>query len=112
MLRTLRSTMQRKKALGEVVAGNLPYRIAQPLLRHFLEAQPRPVRMLVMVQAEVAESIVAGPGEMSLLSVSVQLYGQPRLLFRVPPSAFHPPPKVRSARVRLAVAPPPPAAQR
>ncbi|MEX1253570.1 MAG: 16S rRNA (adenine(1518)-N(6)/adenine(1519)-N(6))-dimethyltransferase RsmA [Dehalococcoidia bacterium] len=88
-----------------VVAGNLPYYVAQPLLRHFLEATPAPERLVVMVQAEVAESIVAQPGDMSLLSVSVQLYGDPRLLFRVPPSAFYPPPKVRSAVVRIDVAP-------
>ncbi len=87
-----------------VVAGNLPYAVAQPLLRHYLEAAPRPERLAVMVQAEVAESIVARPGEMSLLSLAVQLYGEPRLLFRVPPSAFYPPPKVRSAVVRIDVA--------
>lgn len=90
-----------------VVAGNLPYYVAQPLLRHFLEAQPPPARLVVMVQAEVAESIVAAPGEMSLLACSVQLYGEPRLLFRVAPSAFYPPPKVRSAVVRIDVAPRP-----
>ena len=60
-----------------------------------------------MVQAEVAESIVAEPGRMSLLAVSVQLYGEPRLLFRVPATAFYPPPKVRSAVVRIDVAPRP-----
>jgi 16S rRNA (adenine1518-N6/adenine1519-N6)-dimethyltransferase len=88
-----------------VVAGNLPYYAAQPLLRRFLEARPAPERLVVMVQAEVAGSIVARPGELSLLGVSVQLYGAPRLLFRVPPSAFYPPPKVRSAVVRIDVAP-------
>jgi len=88
-----------------VLAGNLPYYIAQPLLRHYLEAEPPPSRLIVMVQAEVAESIVAGPGKMTLLGVSVQLYGRPRLLFRVPPSAFYPPPKVSSAVVRIDVAP-------
>ncbi len=88
-----------------VVAGNLPYNVAQPLLRHFLEARPPPERLVVMVQSEVADSIVARPGGMSLLSVSVQLYGEPRLLFRVPASAFYPPPKVRSAVVRIDVAP-------
>jgi 16S rRNA (adenine1518-N6/adenine1519-N6)-dimethyltransferase len=87
------------------VAGNLPYNVAQPLLRHFLEASPRPERLVVMVQAEVADSIVAKPGNMTLLAVSVQLYGEPKLLFRVPPSAFYPPPKVRSAVVRIDVAP-------
>ena len=93
-----------------VVVGNLPYYIAQPLLRSLLEAQPPPQRLVVLVQAEVAESIVAEPGTMSLLSVSVQLYGEPRLLFSVPPSAFYPPPKVRSAVVRIEVAPRPRAA--
>jgi 16S rRNA (adenine1518-N6/adenine1519-N6)-dimethyltransferase len=88
-----------------VVVGNLPYNIAQPLLRHFLEARPPPQRLVVMLQAEVAESIVAGPGKMSLLGVSVQLYGEPRLLFRVPPTAFYPAPKVRSAVIRIDVAP-------
>jgi len=87
------------------VAGNLPYNVAQPLLRHFLEARPQPRRLVVMVQAEVAKNIVATPGEMTLLSVSVQLYGEPRLLFRVSPSAFYPRPKVRSAVVRIDVAP-------
>ncbi|MCH8993722.1 MAG: ribosomal RNA small subunit methyltransferase A [Chloroflexi bacterium] len=87
------------------VVGNLPYNIAQPLLRHFLEARPAPTRLVVMLQAEVAESVVAQPGRLSLLGVSVQLYGEPRLLFYVPPSAFYPPPKVRSAVVSIDVAP-------
>ena len=86
-----------------VLAGNLPYNIAQPILRHYLEAKPPPERLIVMLQAEVAESLVAKPGAMSLLSVSVQLYGEPRLLFRVPPAAFYPPPKVQSALVRIDV---------
>jgi len=88
-----------------VVAGNLPYNVAQPLLRHWLEVRPAPRRLVVMVQAEVADNIVARPGAMTLLSVSVQLYGEPRVLFRLPPTAFYPPPKVRSAVVRIDVAP-------
>ena len=98
-----------RRAEGEVsepvcVAGILPYASALPLRRQLLEAQPPPKRLVVMVQAEVAESIVAGPGAMSLLGVSIQLYGEPRLLFHVPPSAFYPPPKVRSAVLRIDVA--------
>jgi len=89
------------------VAGNLPYRIAQPLLRRLLEARPAARRLVVMVQAEVAKSIVSKPGDASLLGVSVQLYGEPKLLFRVPASAFYPPPKVQSAVVRVDVAPVP-----
>jgi len=90
-----------------LVVANLPYYIAVPVLRHFLEAAAPPQRLVIMVQKEVAESIVAGPGHMSLLGVSVQLYGEPRLLFTVPPSAFYPPPKVTSAVVRVDVAPEP-----
>ncbi|MEX2157793.1 MAG: 16S rRNA (adenine(1518)-N(6)/adenine(1519)-N(6))-dimethyltransferase RsmA [Dehalococcoidia bacterium] len=86
-----------------VVAGNLPYSVAQPLLRHFLESKSKPKRIVAMVQAEVAESIVAQPGEMSLLGVSVQLFGEPRLLFRLAPAAFYPPPRVRSAVVCIEV---------
>jgi 16S rRNA (adenine1518-N6/adenine1519-N6)-dimethyltransferase len=99
--------LEPNRLLGEatryVLAGNLPYAIVQPLLRHYLEARPKPRRIVVMVQAEVAESIVAKPGGMSLLSLAVQVYGEPKLLFRLPPSAFYPPPKVRSAVVRIDV---------
>ena len=85
------------------VVANLPYYIAAPVLRHFLEGDLPPTRLVVMLQAEVAESIAAGPGKMSLLGVAVQFYGQPHLLFGVPPRAFHPPPKVRSAVLRIDV---------
>lgn len=88
-----------------VVVGNLPYNIATAVVRHFLEAALKPQRLVVMLQREVAQNLVAGPGRMSFLSVSVQLYSQPRLLFMVPPQAFYPPPKVRSAVVRLDVRP-------
>lgn len=87
-----------------LVVANLPYYIAAPVLRHFLESGAPPRRLVVTVQKEVAESIVAGPGEMTLLGVSVQLYGEARLLFTVPSSAFYPPPRVTSAVVRIDVA--------
>jgi 16S rRNA (adenine1518-N6/adenine1519-N6)-dimethyltransferase len=86
-----------------VVVANLPYYIASAVLRHFLESAQPPARMIVMVQAEVGQSIAAPPGRMSLLSVSVQFYAQARVLFYVPPRAFRPPPKVRSAVIRLDV---------
>jgi 16S rRNA (adenine1518-N6/adenine1519-N6)-dimethyltransferase len=90
-----------------VVAGNIPYYITAPILRHFLTAQPRPYRMVLLMQREVAERIAAGPGRMSLLGVSVQLYGTVQVLFRVPAAAFTPPPKVESAVVRIDVRPQP-----
>ncbi len=87
------------------VVANLPYYITSAVLRHFLSADQPPNRMVVMVQREVALRIVAAPPEMSLLAVSVQFYGAPRIVLRVPPGAFHPPPKVESAVVRVDVYP-------
>ncbi len=83
------------------VVANLPYYITSPALRHFLEAAIKPGLMVVMVQKEVAEAIAAGPGKRSLLSISVQLYGQPRIISQVPARAFYPAPKVDSAILRI-----------
>lgn len=88
---------------GFKVIGNLPYYITSAVLRHFLAHLPRPELMVVTVQREVADRIVAGPGQMSLLAVSVQFYGQPRLVTRVPAGAFYPAPKVDSAVMRIDV---------
>jgi 16S rRNA (adenine1518-N6/adenine1519-N6)-dimethyltransferase len=87
--------------LGYKVVGNLPYYITSAVLRRFLEAGPRPRLMVVTVQREVAERIVAAPGEMSLLAVSVRFYGQPRIVARIRAGAFYPPPQVDSAVVRI-----------
>jgi len=86
---------------GYKVVANLPYYITSPVLRHFLEASAKPQVMIVMVQKEVAEAIVAKPGEMSLLSVSVQFYGEPRIIGYVPAQCFYPAPKVDSAILRI-----------
>ncbi|GAB4448674.1 MAG: 16S rRNA (adenine(1518)-N(6)/adenine(1519)-N(6)) -dimethyltransferase RsmA [Anaerolineae bacterium] len=83
------------------VVANLPYYITSAVLRHLLESAPRPQRIVVTVQKEVAERIVAQPGQMSLLAVSVQFYGAPKLVQRIPAGAFYPPPKVDSAVVRI-----------
>ncbi len=83
------------------VVANIPYYITSAVLRHILEASARPRLMVLMVQKEVAQRIVAAPGQMSLLAVSVQFYGLPRLVARVPASAFYPAPKVDSAIVRI-----------
>lgn len=88
---------------GYKVVANLPYYITSAVLRHFLERPPRPSRLVVTLQREVAQRIVAQPGEMSLLAVSVQLYGQPQVVARIPPGAFYPPPSVDSAVVRIDV---------
>nr|HID13654.1 16S rRNA (adenine(1518)-N(6)/adenine(1519)-N(6))-dimethyltransferase RsmA [Anaerolineae bacterium] len=83
------------------VVANLPYYITSAVLRHLLEASLKPQRMVVTVQREVAERIVANPGQMSLLAVSVQFYGQPQLLFRIKPGSFYPSPEVESAVVQV-----------
>jgi 16S rRNA (adenine1518-N6/adenine1519-N6)-dimethyltransferase len=84
-----------------VVVANLPYYITSAVLRHLLESSLRPKRIVVTVQREVAERIVAKPGQMSLLALSVQYYGTPRLLFRVKPGSFYPSPEVESAVLRI-----------
>ena len=91
------------------VIANLPYYAANPILRRFLELEVdwRPQSLTVMVQREVAESLTAAPGKMSLLSVATQYYAIPRLICGVPPAAFRPPPKVASAVVRLDLRPEP-----
>ena len=89
------------------VIANLPYYIASPILRHFLEASLKPSLMVVMVQKEVGQSIVARPGAMSLLGISVQLYGNPTIVDYVPARSFYPQPKVDSAIVRIDVYPTP-----
>ena len=91
--------------LGYVVVGNLPYYITSAILRHFLEGEPRPKRLVVTVQREVAQRIVAGPGDMSLLAVSVQFYGRPEIVARIPAGAFYPAPEVDSAVVRINTGP-------
>jgi len=89
------------------VVANLPYYITSPVLRHFLEASARPQIMVVMVQKEVAEAIVAKPGQMSLLSISVQLYGEPTIISYIPAQCFYPVPEVDSAILRVSLYPQP-----
>ena len=85
------------------VVANLPYFIAVPTIRYFLEAECKPRCMVVMVQKEVAESMVAVSDNMSILSVSVYLYGKPSIVEYVPSHSFYPPPKVDSAIVYIDV---------
>jgi 16S rRNA (adenine1518-N6/adenine1519-N6)-dimethyltransferase len=89
------------------VVANLPYYITSAVIRHFLEAPVKPDTMVLMVQKEVAKQITAQPGEMSLLSVSVQLYGKPTLVGTVGAGCFYPAPKVDSAILKIDVYPKP-----
>jgi 16S rRNA (adenine1518-N6/adenine1519-N6)-dimethyltransferase len=83
------------------VVANIPYYITAPILRHFFEASLKPSLMVVMVQKEVGEAIVAQPGRMSLLAISVQFYGKPAIVDHVPARSFFPPPKVDSVILRI-----------
>ena len=85
------------------VVANLPYHISSPVLRKLLTARNRPTLMVVMVQREVAERMVAGPGNTSLLSIMVQLYSRVSIVRHVSPAQFYPPPKVESTVVKLEV---------
>ena len=90
-----------------LVVANIPYYITSALLRHLLETTPRPRRVVLTVQKEVADRICASPPDMSLLSLSVQVYGVPRVAAVIPAGAFYPTPKVDSAVVRIDLSPAP-----
>ncbi len=79
------------------VVANLPYHITSPILHALLGSPPRPSRLVLMVQREVAERIAAPPGKMSYLSVFVQYHARVRIAVRVPAAAFEPEPAVESA---------------
>ena len=81
--------------------ANLPYYITSKIIRFFLENPVPPTVMIIMVQQEVAERIIAPKGQMSVLAVSVQYYADAEILFPVPRTAFDPVPKVDSAVLKI-----------
>ena len=85
------------------VVANLPYYAAAPIIRRFLESDSAPTLIVVMVQREVGEAMIAKPGAMTLLSVATQFYAEASVVTHVPPRAFRPPPKVSSTVVKLRV---------
>ena len=90
-----------------IVAANIPYNITSSIIRHLLESEPKPRRIVLTVQKEVAERICATPPDMSLLALSVQVYGTPRIVGHISADAFYPAPKVDSAVVRIDILPSP-----
>ncbi|NDJ55081.1 MAG: ribosomal RNA small subunit methyltransferase A [Chloroflexi bacterium] len=83
------------------VCANLPYYITSPIIRLLLEHEHPPQTLAITVQYEVAQRITAKPGDMSLLAVGVQIYGQPRIEARLKPGVFYPRPNVDSAIVQI-----------
>ena len=89
------------------LVANLPYYAALPIIRKFLESNHPPKLIVVMVQQEVAERMTATVGKMSLVSVSIQLRGIPKIITTISPRSFKPQPKVSSAVIRIDVRPNP-----
>jgi 16S rRNA (adenine1518-N6/adenine1519-N6)-dimethyltransferase len=87
---------------NEIVVGNIPYNLTGALIRKLLDDSPRPRRLSLVVQKEVAERWTASSGA-SLSTVAVQVFAEARMLFTIPAAAFTPPPRVDSALVRLDV---------
>ena len=85
------------------IVANLPFNITSIFLRKFLEADVKPELMVLMLQKEVAERIIAKPPKMSLLAVSVQLYSQPEIIKIVSADNFWPKPAVDSAVIKLKI---------
>jgi len=92
---------------GYLVVANIPYYITSALIRHLLESACQPARIVLTVQNEVAQRICASDGDYNLLALSVQVYGKPEIVMKIPSGAFYPPPKVDSAVVRISLYPDP-----
>ncbi len=84
-----------------LVVANIPYYITSAVIRHLLESEEKPRRMVLTVQLEVAQRICAEPGDMSLLTLSVLVYGDPQIAALIPAGDFYPSPKVDSAVVAI-----------
>lgn len=79
------------------IIANIPYNITGAILEKFLSSEIQPERMVLMVQKEVAQRIVARDGKESILSLSVKAFGEPKYICKVPAKYFSPAPKVDSA---------------
>jgi 16S rRNA (adenine1518-N6/adenine1519-N6)-dimethyltransferase len=83
------------------VVANIPYFITSAIIRHLLAGSVKPSRIVLTMQQEVAERICAEPGDLSLLALSVQVFGEPLIGVSINSSSFFPPPKVDSATLRV-----------
>lgn len=96
----------RLNVTGDVIAGNIPFNLTGALIEKLLDTPPRPRRLSLVVQKEVANRWTAATAA-SLATVAVQVFAEARMLFTIPAGAFEPPPKVDSALVVLDVRPEP-----
>ena len=86
---------------GYRVVANIPYYITSAVIRHLLESTCKPSCLVITIQREVAERICVSQGSMSLLALSVQVYGRPQIKAHIPAGAFFPVPKVDSSVLRV-----------
>lgn len=84
-----------------VIVGNIPYYITSPIIRQMLNLSPRPEKVVLLIQKEVAERIAAGPGDHSILSLTTQNLAEVELGPVVRAEEFTPPPKVDSQVIVL-----------
>ncbi len=101
---SINEKIHKLKNSGFKIVANLPYNITSYFLRKFLSAEIKPELMILMLQKEVAQRIVASPPNMSLLAVSVQFYADPKIIQTVKAGSFWPKPEVDSAIISLRVA--------
>ena len=95
------TTLQEYLQTPYALIANIPYYITGAILEKFLEYGPHPDRMVLLVQKEVADRIVARDRKESILSISVKAFGTPSIVAKVPPGAFTPPPTVDSAILKI-----------
>ncbi len=103
-LPSFRAQVEGKLKTDYKVVSNLPYNIAARVIRKFLENPPagrQPKEMILMVQKEVAQRIMAKPPKMNLLAISVRFYATPKIIIYAPKNNFWPQPKVDSAIIKL-----------
>jgi len=83
------------------LVGNIPYNLSGNIIRRVVQLEPKPTQIVLLVQQEVGDRLVAKPPDMGLMSLAVSLWGQADVLLRVPASCFWPQPKVESHLVLL-----------
>lgn len=97
----IQNTEYRIQNTAYKVIGNIPYYLTSRLLRLLLENPIKPKLIVLMIQKEVAERLIAQPPKMNLLSACVQFYAKPKIICYVPKTAFTPIPKVDSAVIKI-----------
>jgi 16S rRNA (adenine1518-N6/adenine1519-N6)-dimethyltransferase len=90
-----------EKSVHYKVVANIPYYITGKILQMFMTAEFKPESITILTQKEVAHNVTALAGDLSILAISVQLYGEPKIIQVVPARSFFPAPKVDSAILQI-----------